>query len=201
MKKKVLWIALLALLTLLPFGSVKADGAPLLIAPGPAAESDKPFWYPQDTSNFQFFTDATAPRVADYADIFTDEEEAAILQAIGTQSARGGADIVVVTDSSSYGMSHREYADDFYDYNGYGFGKDSDGIVLFICMEAGNLVLPRRWRSGWQAVTYDTGGYRGRGFCFRYSRHIFSRSLCLPHIVALALLPSHFGFCGLLVSG
>lgn len=146
MKKKVLWIALLALLTLLPFGSVKADGAPLLIAPGPAAESDKPFWYPQDTSNFQFFTDATAPRVADYADIFTDEEEAAILQAIGTQSARGGADIVVVTDSSSYGMSHREYADDFYDYNGYGFGKDRDGIVLFICMEAGN----RGW---WTSVT------------------------------------------------
>ena len=148
MRKKLWLIVLLAAALLIPAGKAKADapvlGATGVISPGPG--SDKPLWYPESTVGFQFFNDADAERVVDYADIFTDEEEAAIAQAIALQSARGDADIVVVTDSSAYGMSHTEYADDFYDYNGYGFGPDRDGIVLFICMEPGN----RGW---WTSVT------------------------------------------------
>ncbi len=122
--KKKLWIpALLALILLLPGLRAKADG--LVISPGPGANT---------------------PRVVDMADIFTDEEEYAIELAIEEQSARGNADIVVVTDVTSNGMSHMEYADDYYDYNGYGFGPDRDGILLFICMEPGN----RGW---WTSVT------------------------------------------------
>ena len=147
MRKKLWLIVLLAAVLLVPAGRAKAE-APLtttgLISPGPA--SDKPVWYPESTVGFQFYNDADAERVVDYADLFTDEEEAAIAQAIAGQSARGNADIVVVTDSSSYGMSHMEYADDFYDFNGYGFGDNRDGIVLFICMEPGN----RGW---WTSVT------------------------------------------------
>ena len=135
MKKKLWMFAALALILLIPAAKAKADG--MVISPNPAA-SDKPFWYPESTAGFEFFSDPDAPRVADMADIFTDDEEEAILQAIEEQSARGNADIVVVTDISSYGMSHREYADDYYDYNGYGFGPDRDGILLFICMEPGN---------------------------------------------------------------
>ncbi len=154
MRKKIWLIALLAAALLIPGGKAKAD-APLLISPAPGSDisvispapaSDKPSWYPDSTVGFQFFHDADAPRVVDTADLFTDEEEAAIAQAISEQSARGNADIVVVTDDSAYGMSHMEYADDFYDFNGYGFGPDRDGIVLFICMEPGN----RGW---WTSVT------------------------------------------------
>ena len=146
MRKKLWMILLLAAALLMPAGRAKAD-APLLGSPAPASDislispapgSDKPAWYPESTVGFQFFNDADAPRVVDTADLFTDEEEAAILKAIGEQSARGNADIVVVTDDNAYGMSHQEYADDFYDYNGYGFGPGRDGIVLFICMEPGN---------------------------------------------------------------
>ena len=154
MRKKIWLIALLAAVLLIPGGKAKAD-APLLISPAPGSDisvispapaSDKPAWYPDSTVDFQFYNDANAPRVVDTADIFTDEEETAIAKAISEQSVRGNADIVVVTDDSAYGMSHMEYADDFYDYNGYGFGPDRDGIVLFICMEPGN----RGW---WTSVT------------------------------------------------
>ncbi len=135
MRKKLWMIIPLAAALLIPAGRAKAD-APLLGLGAPAP--DKPSWYPENTVGFQFYNDADAPRVVDTADIFTDEEEAVILKAIREQSARGNADIVVVTDNNAYGMSHQEYADDFYDYNGYGFGPGRDGIVLFICMEPGN---------------------------------------------------------------
>ena len=138
MRKKIWLIALLAAVLLIPGGKAKADGVPLLISPAPVSASDKPAWYPESTVGFQFYNDASAPRVVDEADLFTDEEEAAILRAIEEKSARGGADIVVVTADKAYGMSHREYAQAFYDYNGYGFGSGRDGILLFICMEPGN---------------------------------------------------------------
>ena len=110
MRKKLWMILLLAAVLLVPAGRAKAD-APLLVSPAPGAVSDKPAWYPESTVGFQFYNDADAPRVVDTADIFTDEEEAVILKAIAEQSARGNADIVVVTDDNAYGMSHQEYAD------------------------------------------------------------------------------------------
>lgn len=144
MKKKLWLLLLLALMLLMPAGRAQAEN--LLISPGPGAISDKPDWYPADSAGFSFYSDPDALRVVDRADIFSEEEEAIIRQAIREQSARGNADIVVVTDASSYGMSHMQYADDFYDYNGYGFGESRDGILLFICMESGN----RGW---WTSVT------------------------------------------------
>ena len=155
MRKKIWLIALLAAALLIPAGTAKASDGLLLGSPAPGSDTpvispapvlDKPAWYPESTVGFQFYNDADAPRVVDTADLFTDEEEAAIAQAISDQSARGNADIVIVTDDNAYGMSHSEYADDFYDYNGYGFGPDRDGILLFICMEPGN----RGW---WTSVT------------------------------------------------
>ena len=145
MRKKLWMILLLAAALMIPAGKAQAD-APLLVSPAPGAVSDKPAWYPDSTVGFQFFNDDKAPRVVDTADIFSDEEEALIMKAIAEQSARGNADIVVVTDNESYGMDLQDYADDFYDYNGYGFGPDRDGIVLFICMEPGN----RGW---WASAT------------------------------------------------
>ena len=41
-------------------------------------------------------------------------------------------EIAVVTVSDLEGKTVEEYGDDFYDYNGYGYGEDDDGLLLLI---------------------------------------------------------------------
>lgn len=75
------------------------------------------------------------PRLVDNADLLTDAEEEELLNTLNEISERQQVDIVVVTESSIGGASARDYADDFFDYNGYGIGEDRDGILLLISME------------------------------------------------------------------
>lgn len=112
-----------------------------------------PYWYPDDVSTFENFLDYDAPRVVDVADIFTDEEEAEMLKIIEDIQYESGTDLVVFTDVSSYGLSRNVYAADFHHFNGYGFGDDFAGSILFICMEEGN----RGWytaATGWVEDIY-----------------------------------------------
>ena len=78
---------------------------------------------------------ADLPRLGDDADLLTDHEEAVLLSELDEISERQRMDIVVVTTDSLEGKSAMEYADDFYDYNGYGFGNSRDGVLLLISME------------------------------------------------------------------
>lgn len=72
------------------------------------------------------------PRVVDIADLLTDEEEAALTETLDEISERQQADVVVVTVDSLEGATAMAYADDYYDYNGYGFGADRDGILFLV---------------------------------------------------------------------
>lgn len=76
-----------------------------------------------------------APRLTDQADLLSDSEEAKLLEKLDEISKRQQADIVVVTEKSLEGKSPMEYADDFYDRNGYGFGDGKDGVLFLISME------------------------------------------------------------------
>lgn len=76
----------------------------------------------------------TLPRLVDDANILSDAEEAQLLAKLNEISQRQQLDVVVVTISNLYGKSAMEYADDFFDYNGYGFGEEHDGILLLVCM-------------------------------------------------------------------
>ena len=75
------------------------------------------------------------PRLVDEADLLTDEEEAELLSKLDEISERQQCDVAVVTVNSLDGKSAMEYADDFYDYNGYGFGEEKDGILFLVSME------------------------------------------------------------------
>ncbi|WFA07977.1 TPM domain-containing protein [Tissierella sp. Yu-01] len=44
-------------------------------------------------------------------------------------------DIVITTTNDTQGKSSREYADDYFDYNGFGVGHDYDGILFLIDMD------------------------------------------------------------------
>lgn len=76
-----------------------------------------------------------AIRVVDMADLLNDTEEEVLLSQLDEISERQQVDIAVVTVNSLDGKSPMEYADDFYDYNGYGFGANNDGILLLVSME------------------------------------------------------------------
>lgn len=72
------------------------------------------------------------PRLIDEADLLSDSEETALLSELDEISERQEMDIVVVTVGSLEGKSAMEYADDFYDENGYGFGEERDGVLFLI---------------------------------------------------------------------
>ena len=74
-------------------------------------------------------------RVVDMADLLNDSEEAALLSKLNEISIRQQVDVVVVTTNTLDGKIAMDYADDFYDYNGYGFGETHDGILLLVSME------------------------------------------------------------------
>lgn len=81
------------------------------------------------------FAASDLPRLVDNADLLTDSEESALLQKLDEISERQQADIVVVTADTIDGKTPMEYADDFYDYNGYGYGEECDGVLLLVSME------------------------------------------------------------------
>lgn len=73
--------------------------------------------------------------LVDNADLLNEDEEQALLQILNEVSQRQNMDIVVVTCYSLEGKSATAYADDFFDYNGYGQNSTRDGILLLISME------------------------------------------------------------------
>ena len=76
------------------------------------------------------------PRLVDRADLLSELEEEELEARLDEISERQQADVVVVTVNSLDGKSAQDYADDFYDYNGYGIGTDKSGILLLVSMEA-----------------------------------------------------------------
>lgn len=72
-------------------------------------------------------------RIFDEAGLFTQEEEAALGQAVSEAVREGELDVAILTVNSTGGRSAMDFADDFYDENGFGYGDDT-GILLLINM-------------------------------------------------------------------
>lgn len=71
-------------------------------------------------------------RLTDSADILTDAEESALLEKLDEVSMRQQFDVVLVTVTDTGAKSLTAYADDFFDYNGFGFGDDRDGVLYLV---------------------------------------------------------------------
>ncbi len=71
-------------------------------------------------------------RVVDNADLMTDSQEAELLEKLNSIYNEQQFDCVVVTVKDTEGKSDMEYADDYYDYNGYGYGENHDGCLMLI---------------------------------------------------------------------
>ncbi len=70
--------------------------------------------------------------VVDQADLLTQEEEAELEAKLQSVSDQVNADVVVLTVNNIEEEDLDEYADDFFDYNGYGRGDYYDGVLLLL---------------------------------------------------------------------
>lgn len=74
--------------------------------------------------------DRTLSLVEDYADVLTDTEEAELLTKLESLGEANDIEVGVVTVDSYEGKDPQAFADDFYDYNGYGYGENDDGFIV-----------------------------------------------------------------------
>lgn len=78
---------------------------------------------------------AQLKRVVDNAALFSSDEIASLESKIQNISSKYEMDIVIVTTDDVNGKSSRDFADDFFDYEGYGLGVEKSGILMLINME------------------------------------------------------------------
>ena len=117
------------------FGGVKAvltmsenvlKSAPLT---QPTKGEEKPTEATEPTTEFRR-VERTLPLVVDRAELLSDEEEKALLARCEAFTAEHKMEIAIVTVNDFEGKTYEEYGDDFYDYNGYGYGKNDDGLLV-----------------------------------------------------------------------
>lgn len=80
----------------------------------------------------------TSLKVYDDAGLFTEDEQESLMEKAQAIAEKRRMDVVVVTTNDTGGRSSMAYADDFFDYNGFGYGNDYDGVLLLIDYENGN---------------------------------------------------------------
>jgi uncharacterized protein len=81
-------------------------------------------------------TEPDAPWVVDSAGLLSVEETAELNQKIQILRSELELEIVLVTTYGTGSKNVQQYADDFYDSNGYGYGETYSGILLLIDMES-----------------------------------------------------------------
>ena len=78
---------------------------------------------------------STYGRLVDNAKLLSEDEYSQLKEHIDTVSEKYTFDVVIVTEKSIGDKTPTEYADDFFDYKGYGEGDNHDGILFLLDME------------------------------------------------------------------
>ncbi len=76
--------------------------------------------------------------VIDSAELLTDEQEAEMVRKIEAIRSEFKFEVVIHTTNSSGGKKNVDYADDYYDYNGYGLDSENSGVLMLINMDPDN---------------------------------------------------------------
>jgi uncharacterized protein len=82
---------------------------------------------------------AAGQKIVDRANLFTEDEIAALEAKAQAITDRYGMDVVIVTVHNTEGTDVTNYADDYFDEGGYGIGPDHSGVLFLLSME------DRRW--------------------------------------------------------
>ena len=73
-------------------------------------------------------------RMVDQADLLKEAEETELRKKLDEISERLQFDVVIVTTEHIGSRSPMEFADDYFDYNGFGYGDTYDGVCMMISM-------------------------------------------------------------------
>jgi len=73
-------------------------------------------------------------RVVDNAGLLSATEAASLQYLMDTVSVTYNFDLVIVTENDIGNANTRDYADDFFDNNGYGLGQNRDGCLFLLAM-------------------------------------------------------------------
>lgn len=84
--------------------------------------------------------------ITDNAGYLTESELNSLSAELNSLREKYDFDVAIYTEYDMTSDSAQESADDIYDYNGYGAGSNSDGIILYIC-------------SGTREYHFSTHGY------------------------------------------
>ena len=90
--------------------------------------------------------------ILDEADLLSDSEEALLAAKMGRVSQTHGAELVIITVSSTDGADIDELLEYLYDSMGFGYGPERDGVLLLVSM------APREYRilsNGFAGVAID----------------------------------------------
>ncbi len=72
--------------------------------------------------------------INDFADLIPEADEEVLNNKLEQISELYECEVAILTVSSTDGQDITEFSDDYYDYNGFGFGENDDGIMLVINM-------------------------------------------------------------------
>ena len=98
-----------------------AQAQPQVIVPGSVPIPDK-------------ISPVRGDRLVDQADLLTPEEETALRAKLDSISEELQFDVVLVTAEQIGSRTPMEFADDYFDYNGFGYGDTHDGCAFLISM-------------------------------------------------------------------
>jgi uncharacterized protein len=90
-----------------------------------------------------FASPATDGYVIDQADILTEAEEETLEEQLGVVRSAWQSDVVIVTQKT-IDTDAETFADDYFDYNGYGYGGTKDGVLLLVSMHPRELWVSTR---------------------------------------------------------
>ncbi len=76
-----------------------------------------------------------APKVIDEAELFTAAQAQNLERRAQQLCNTYELDVVLVTKASVDGASVEAFADDYFDYNGYGVGNDASGVLFLLVMD------------------------------------------------------------------
>lgn len=105
--------------------------------------------------------DSTHDYIVDQAGVLTDTEREDLNTRLQEFRDANQFDLVIVTTTGLDPDDRQDYADDFYDYNNYGYGADRDGILLLVNVNVdGTYESGNSWistcGSGITIFSYDT---------------------------------------------
>ncbi len=78
---------------------------------------------------------AAGQTVVDEAELLTYQQEEDLASFAQSITNEYGMDVAIVIVPSLDGKSAQAYADDYYDYNGYGIGEDYSGVLFLLAIE------------------------------------------------------------------